>query len=266
MTIQTENHRTIGARSVPTAQLQTRARTVRLGRLRRSLVGLIIAAGIVLAPLTTRWAGADPAWRYLCIMLGTLLIGLGAALRLWAGLYIGGHKERDLVTSGPYSCVRNPLYLGNLLAAAGIGALTCSPDVFVLTVAATATVYVATIREEQRKLRPIFGAAYDRYLGEVPSLLPRAGSVRRLIHDATPCTVTHRSLARELGRCSRLLALGLTAFLLAVNAPGLDAGAAQAWHRITGPVLAQDLDTHHPPAGAADHSGRTLVARQPPGA
>jgi hypothetical protein len=199
-------------------------------------------------------------------MLGTLLIGLGAALRLWAGLYIGGHKERDLVTSGPYSCARNPLYLGNLLAAAGIAALTCSPDVFVLTLAATTAVYVATIRAEQRKLRPIFGAAYDRYLREVPALVPRAGSVRRLIHDATPCTITHRSLARELGRCSALLALGLTAVLLAMNAPGLDARAAQAWHRITGPVAALHPDTRHSPAGVADHAGGAASARQPPAA
>lgn len=265
MNTQTENSRTIDSRPAPAAQLRTRARTVRLGRLRRILVGLIIAAGIVLAPLTTRWAGADPAWRYLCIILGTLLIGLGAAVRLWAGLYIGGRKERDLVTSGPYSCVRNPLYLGNLLAASGIAALTCSPDVFVFTVAATATVYVATIRQEQRKLLPIFGAAYDRYLREVPSLLPRAGSVRHLIHDATPCTITHRSLARELGRCSGLLALGLAAFLLAMNASGLDARAALVWHRITGPVQVAHLVTHHPPARAANHSGRTAVARQPPG-
>ena len=88
-----------------------RSYTVWHSRLRRGFVGVIILAGIVLTPFTTRWSEANPLLRDLAIFLGTLLICTGTALRLWAGLYIGGHKERRLVTDGPYSCVRNPLYL-----------------------------------------------------------------------------------------------------------------------------------------------------------
>lgn len=202
---------------------RARARTVRLSLLRRGLVGLILASGVVLTPLTTLWPGVDPLTRGLVIMLGTLLLGAGAALRLWAGLYIGGHKERELVTGGPYSLVRNPLYLGNLLAAAGIGLLTGSPLVLALTFGATLVVYIATIRSEEHKLTPIFGADYRAYLREVPALLPRPAALRRLIHDTTPCIITHRSLARELTRCLGLAALGLVALLLTVAAPLLQA-------------------------------------------
>jgi protein-S-isoprenylcysteine O-methyltransferase Ste14 len=200
-----------------TGQAEARARTVRQSRLRRGSVGLIILAGLILAPMTTQWPGTPPLLRDLVVMLGTLLIALGTALRLWAGLYIGGHKERELVTSGPYNCVRNPLYLGNLLAAGGITALTGSPVVAAGTVAATFAIYVATIRQEEQKLKPIFGTAYTGYLRRVPALLPRLACLRHLTHDATPCIVTHRSMARELRRCLGFVVLGVTAFLLTMN-------------------------------------------------
>ncbi len=191
---------------------------------RRSLVALTILTGVVLTPLTTRWPESGPLVRDLVVMLGTLLICAGAAIRLWAGLYIGGHKERRLVTEGPYSCVRNPLYLGNLLAAGGIAALTGSPVIAAVTVGATITLYLVTIRQEERKLRPIFGAGYAAYLREVPALLPSPARCLRLIRDDTPCTISHRSLARELPRCGGLLALGLFAFLLTLAAPMISGG------------------------------------------
>jgi protein-S-isoprenylcysteine O-methyltransferase Ste14 len=217
----------VGPASSTAGRRQSRARSVRLSLLRRSLIGLIILTGIILTPLTTRWPGSAPVLRDLVVMLGTLLIGIGAAIRLWAGLYIGGHKDRQLVTSGPYSCVRNPLYLGNLVATGGITALTGSPLVVTVILGATVAVYLATIRNEEHKLRPIFGAPFETYLRDVPALLPRLASFRRLIHDTTPCVITHRSLAREIPRCLGLTALGFLAFLLTVAAPVLHTHAAQ---------------------------------------
>jgi len=186
-------------------------------------VGLTIVGGIVLTPLTTHWPGTNPLLRDVVIILGTLLIGAGASLRLWAGLYIGGHKERRLVREGPYSCVRNPLYLGNLLAAAGITALTGSPLVAALTLTVTTAVYLTTIAQEEKKLLPLFGSSYAAYLREVPSLLPHFFCISCLIHDFKPSTITHRSLARELGRSAGFALLGLVAFLLTSAAPSVHA-------------------------------------------
>ena len=53
---------------------------------------------------------------------GSLLYGLpvavcGLLLRAWAAGHV--RKDQSLTTCGPYAFVRNPLYLGTLLVAAG---------------------------------------------------------------------------------------------------------------------------------------------------
>ncbi|TGS89835.1 isoprenylcysteine carboxylmethyltransferase family protein, partial [bacterium M00.F.Ca.ET.177.01.1.1] len=55
-------------------------------------------------------------------MFGVLLIFLGIVGRLWSTLYIGGRKSSEVVTGGPYSITRNPLYVFSTVAAAGVGA------------------------------------------------------------------------------------------------------------------------------------------------
>ena len=61
------------------------------------------------------------------LVFGSLLIALGEWLRIWAVGYAGGSTRtrtlgaaRDLVTTGPYAHVRNPLYLGNFVLSIGV--------------------------------------------------------------------------------------------------------------------------------------------------
>jgi protein-S-isoprenylcysteine O-methyltransferase Ste14 len=87
----------------------------------------VLAAGMVAGlPL---FAITDPAWQpewphvYRTIQWSGLLLILICILgRTWTTLYIGGLKRRTLVTKGPYSVVRNPLYLFTLLGATDVGA------------------------------------------------------------------------------------------------------------------------------------------------
>jgi hypothetical protein len=78
-----------------------------------------------------------------------------------------------LVTSGPFSHVRNPLYLGNILLYVGIGVMSMALFPWLQLVALLWFVfqYTLIVREEERFLREKFGAEYDAYCAAVPRFL-----------------------------------------------------------------------------------------------
>jgi protein-S-isoprenylcysteine O-methyltransferase Ste14 len=110
--------------------------------------------------------------------LGTLIVALGALIRSWAGSYLRSsivfdralHGEQ-LVADGPFRYVRNPLYLGNLFLAVGLGFLASRLGFFVISVGMFLFGYRLILREETTLLQSQ-GESYRRYLSAVPRLLP----------------------------------------------------------------------------------------------
>jgi protein-S-isoprenylcysteine O-methyltransferase Ste14 len=93
---------------------------------------------------------------------------------LWLRGYAAGYvkKNRELTVTGPYAHVRNPLYLGSMLIAAGFAvALLSWPVALVLGVGFT-VIYVPVIASEERFLRATF-SGFDDYCRQVPRLIPR---------------------------------------------------------------------------------------------
>jgi len=105
----------------------------------------------------------------------SLLVGLpialcGLALRGWAAGCLA--KNRQLARGGPYAHLRNPLYLGTLLVAAGLVAASRNLWLGVLFAAVFAFVYLPVIQLEEQHLRQLFPEFHD-YAAEVPALFPR---------------------------------------------------------------------------------------------
>lgn len=94
----------------------------------------------------------------------------GLHLRLWAA----GHltKNQRLVSTGPYAHLRNPLYLGTLLVAAGLVVAAREWILAAVFAAVFVLIYLPVIQEEEKHLRDLF-PAFDDYAREVPLLLPR---------------------------------------------------------------------------------------------
>ncbi len=110
--------------------------------------------------------------------LGTLSVALGALIRSWAESYLHSSIVHDaalhgelLVADGPYRYVRNPLYLGNLLLAIGVGLLASRSGFLVISIGMWILVYRLILREETTLLQSQ-GESYRRYLAAVPRLLP----------------------------------------------------------------------------------------------
>lgn len=104
----------------------------------------------------------------------TLLLGAGIALpgvllRTWAA----GHLAKNLAlsTSGPFAYVRNPLYLGSLIMAAGFAIAGGSLGSALLLAAFFAFFYLPVVDEEERHLRKLF-PTYDEYAARVPRFWP----------------------------------------------------------------------------------------------
>lgn len=111
-------------------------------------------------------------------MIGIVLIVIGIAGRLWSTLYIGGKKSRAVVTDGPYSITRNPLYVFSSIAAMGVGAQMGSITAAVGFGAACAMAFHFVILREERFLSASLGADYRNYVAAVPRFFPKLSLYR----------------------------------------------------------------------------------------
>jgi protein-S-isoprenylcysteine O-methyltransferase Ste14 len=94
---------------------------------------------------------------------------LGLIVRGWAAGHL--EKNRRLAETGPYAYVRNPLYIGTLLVAAGLVAASQRWILAAIFAVVFLLVYLPVIQLEEQHLRKLF-PEYDSYARRVPALLP----------------------------------------------------------------------------------------------
>jgi protein-S-isoprenylcysteine O-methyltransferase Ste14 len=104
------------------------------------------------------------------LAVGLPVAALGLLLRAWAAGHLA--KNERLATGGPYACLRNPLYLGTLTAAAGLVIASRRVELALLFGAVFALVYLPVIEQEEQHLRKLF-PEYAGYAARVPLLWPR---------------------------------------------------------------------------------------------
>jgi protein-S-isoprenylcysteine O-methyltransferase Ste14 len=103
---------------------------------------------------------------YIFIGGGFILISVA-----WKALY-DAQQTRTLATSGPYSHVRHPQYVGFILVMFGF--LLQWPTILTLAMFPVLVfMYVRLARTEERDALAEFGDKYERYMREVPGFIPR---------------------------------------------------------------------------------------------
>lgn len=111
-------------------------------------------------------------------LAGCILIGIASFGRLWCSLYIAGYKDSMLVSLGPYSMSRNPLYFFSIIGGVDVGLATetllipcCIMGLFLIY-------YPSVIRSEEERLSDLFGERYKQYCMTTPSLFPKLSLLR----------------------------------------------------------------------------------------
>ena len=104
------------------------------------------------------------------IIIGFVIAAIGQLWRIYAAGVI--YKNRKLASTGAYSLVRHPLYLGNFLILAGF-TVACA-NWFVVAVVAFFFLfyYPAAIRYEDNKLEGIFGDDWRAWSRDIPAMFP----------------------------------------------------------------------------------------------
>ena len=149
------------------------SRLARFQKLRRYVIGALVLLLLALTLFVRSTWPSDSVMHEGLEMLGVVLISLGIVGRLWANLYIAGRKAETIVTGGPYSITRNPLYLFSAVAAAGVGAQIGSIVTTVGFAALCALAFYFVILREERFLAAAFGTPYTDYMRRVPRFFPR---------------------------------------------------------------------------------------------
>ena len=85
------------------------------------------------------------------------------------------HRTETIVTTGVYSVVRHPQYLGGLLAHAGISFLLSAGYSLLLTPLTVVLIYLISKKEEEELIKE-FGKEYEDYKKKAPMLIPRLRS------------------------------------------------------------------------------------------
>jgi len=105
-------------------------------------------------------------------LIGGLIVICGELIRLWAAGYL--MKNQELIISGPYAYIRDPLYLGSLLIFTGLSVAGQNWWLLLVVLAGFFGFYLPhKIKVETARLEEIFGDPYVDYRNHVRSIIPR---------------------------------------------------------------------------------------------
>lgn len=127
------------------------------------------------APVLLIWTSlvsAVPTWEHPVEHLGLIAIMLCVIGRAWCSLYIGGRKKVEIVTEGPYSVCRNPLYVFSFVGAFGVGAQTGSLAIGLAFAVAAWALFRVVVAQEETFLNGAFDQVYAAYRARTPRFLP----------------------------------------------------------------------------------------------
>ena len=131
-------------------------------------VELVLILLYVWGPMWMSWA--DLVFPYWVHWSGAGLMLISIPIMSWVHRTLGKHysyaletrTEQKLVTSGPYSRIRHPLYAAHNLNNLGMVLLTANIPLIIFAIIGVLLTY-ARIKDEERMMIEQFGSEYEEY-------------------------------------------------------------------------------------------------------
>lgn len=164
-----------------------------------------LLGGLILVPLALVLVFNKPALAEATVLTwalnaaGWVCFFLYLGVRIWATLFVGGRKDRDLQTEGPYSLCRNPLYFGSLCSALAVACFLKSAVFGVALLLAFFTYFFFVVRAEEHFLELRFQETYRDYRRRTPRFWPKWSR----FHSPPFVQVELVRLRKEVARLSR---------------------------------------------------------------
>ena len=115
------------------------------------------------------------------MIIGFVIAMIGESIRIWAVGYFGSVSratsqfvDASLITQGPYSYLRNPLYLGNIIIYLGLGIMSLSffPYLQLIAIVYFSFQYYCIVISEEEYLSNKYNGSYDIYRKKVKRFFP----------------------------------------------------------------------------------------------
>jgi protein-S-isoprenylcysteine O-methyltransferase Ste14 len=150
----------------------------------KTVVYILLFPGLLMVILPIWLIGRDSAlfsfgvlrWLAVPLWLAGAVVGLWCAWDITTkgrGAPIPIDPPRELVVSGLYRHVRNPIYLGALAIYVGYAFWHPSPALLACLPLLAVSAHLFVVLYEEPSLRKRFGPAYEAYCRSVPRWVPR---------------------------------------------------------------------------------------------
>ncbi len=156
------------------------------------------------------------------LIAGFIVALIGESIRLWGVSWAGSETRTTgsvggtyLIISGPFSHVRNPLYVGNILMYFGLGLMSFSifPYLQIVALVFFFVQYHFIIKEEENYLQKAYGESYQNYLKNVPRIFPRLTRYKAAKVEQPPFNLKE-GLKSEKRTLQAFAVVSLTIFLI----------------------------------------------------
>lgn len=140
---------------------------------RKIVLAMGIAVGVFVFAVTDSKYVTGSRAHELIEWVGFVLIVVCILGRTWSSLYIGGRKIEELVQTGPYSVMRNPLYFFSIIGATGVGAQSGSVLIALICGLIALVVFRVVVGQEEKVLIDRYGDTYRAFMARVPRFFPK---------------------------------------------------------------------------------------------